>query len=89
MQCVPVLRLLNCRLASPLIDRQQLADHFQSEYRPSAVDYPFATTLHSKNMEETQTRHKKELKALDGEKRAAIKKAKALKGKKGKEALAG
>jgi hypothetical protein len=39
-------------------------------------------------MDEIQTRHKKELKALDGEKRAAIKKAKALKGKKGKEALA-
>lgn len=39
-------------------------------------------------MEETTTRHKKELKALEGEKRAAIKKAKGLKGKKGKEALA-
>jgi len=38
-------------------------------------------------MEEIQTCHKKELKAIDGEKRAAIKKAKALKGKKGKEAL--
>jgi len=32
--------------------------------------------------------HRKELKSFDGEKRAAIKKAKALKGKKGKEALA-
>jgi hypothetical protein len=38
-------------------------------------------------MEEIQSRHKKELKALDGEKRSAIKKAKALKGKKGKDAL--
>ncbi|KAL7565148.1 hypothetical protein ACA910_021526 [Epithemia clementina (nom. ined.)] len=38
--------------------------------------------------EEMETRHKKELKALDGEKRAALKKAKALKGKKGKDALA-
>jgi hypothetical protein len=38
-------------------------------------------------MEEVQSRHKKELKALDGEKRSAIKKAKALKGKKGKDAL--
>lgn len=38
--------------------------------------------------EELETAHKKALKALEGEKRAAIKKAKALKGKKGKEALA-
>jgi hypothetical protein len=39
-------------------------------------------------MEEIQSRHKKELKVLDGEKRSAIKKAKALKGQRGKEALA-
>lgn len=38
--------------------------------------------------EEIQSAHKKALKSLDGEKRAAIKKAKALKGKKGKDALA-
>mmetsp|Transcript_22706 Transcript_22706/g.43127 ORF Transcript_22706/g.43127 Transcript_22706/m.43127 type:complete len:282 (+) Transcript_22706:76-921(+) len=37
--------------------------------------------------EEIESRHKKELKALDGEKRAALKKAKALKGKKGKDAI--
>ena len=37
--------------------------------------------------EEVESRHKKELKALEGEKRAALKKAKALKGKKGKEAI--
>ena len=40
------------------------------------------------NQEEIETKHKKALKALEGEKRAAIKKAKALKGKKGKEAMA-
>ena len=39
-------------------------------------------------MEEIQSRHKKELKVLDGEKRSTIKKAKALKGQRGKEALA-
>jgi hypothetical protein len=38
-------------------------------------------------MEEVQSRHRKEVKAWDGEKRAALKKAKALKGKKGKDAL--
>jgi hypothetical protein len=38
-------------------------------------------------MEEIQSCHKKELKALEGEKRSAIKKAKGLKGKKGKDAL--
>jgi len=37
---------------------------------------------------ELTSAHKKALKSLEGEKRAAIKKAKALKGKKGKEALA-
>ena len=37
--------------------------------------------------EEMESRHKKELKSLEGEKRAALKKAKALKGKKGKEAI--
>ena len=42
----------------------------------------------SLSKEELETAHKKALKALEGEKRAAIKKAKALKGKKGKEALA-
>jgi len=41
-------------------------------------------------MEEAETRHRKELKALDGEKRAALRKAKGTggKGKKGKESLA-
>ena len=38
-------------------------------------------------MDDIQSRHKKELKALDGEKRSAIKKAKVLKGKKGKDAV--
>jgi len=38
-------------------------------------------------MDEILTRHKKELKSLEGEKRASLKKAKALKGKKGKEAF--
>jgi OTU domain-containing protein 6 len=38
--------------------------------------------------EEIETSHKKALKSLDGEKRAAIKKAKGTKGKKAKEALA-
>lgn len=38
--------------------------------------------------EELESSHKKALKALEGEKRAAIKKAKTLKGKKAKEALA-
>lgn len=37
--------------------------------------------------EELESAHKKALKALEGEKRAALKKAKALKGKKGKDAL--
>lgn len=39
-------------------------------------------------MDEIRTRQKKELKSLEGEKRASVKKAKSLKGKKGKEALA-
>lgn len=39
-------------------------------------------------MEEILGRHRKELKALDGEKRAALKKAKATKGKKAKDLLA-
>lgn len=39
-------------------------------------------------MEELQSQHRKELKALDGEKRAAIKKAKATKGKKAKDEIA-
>lgn len=39
-------------------------------------------------MEDTIARQKKELKALEGEKRAAVKKAKGVKGKKGKELLA-
>lgn len=39
-------------------------------------------------MEETQTRHRKEVKSLEGEKRAALKKAKGTKGKKAKEAVA-
>lgn len=38
--------------------------------------------------EEVEARHKKEIKALDGEKRAAIKKSKGTKGKKAKEAVA-
>mmetsp|Transcript_23538 Transcript_23538/g.65333 ORF Transcript_23538/g.65333 Transcript_23538/m.65333 type:complete len:293 (+) Transcript_23538:125-1003(+) len=38
--------------------------------------------------DELETSHKKALKSLDGEKRAAIKKAKGMKGEKGKEALA-
>jgi len=40
-------------------------------------------------MEELLVQHRKELKALDGEKRAAIKKAKATKGKKSKDEFAG
>ena len=39
-------------------------------------------------MEEIQARHRKELKSLEGEKRAALKKAKGTKGKKAKDALA-
>lgn len=42
----------------------------------------------SKTREDIETAYKKAVKALEGEKRAAIKKAKALKGKKGKDALA-
>mmetsp|Transcript_23495 Transcript_23495/g.65357 ORF Transcript_23495/g.65357 Transcript_23495/m.65357 type:complete len:316 (+) Transcript_23495:322-1269(+) len=42
----------------------------------------------SETQDQMESRHKKELKALEGEQRAATKKAKALKGKKGKEALA-
>ena len=38
-------------------------------------------------MEELQSKHRKELKSLEGEKRAAIKKAKSTKGKKSKELL--
>mmetsp|Transcript_21324 Transcript_21324/g.43843 ORF Transcript_21324/g.43843 Transcript_21324/m.43843 type:complete len:221 (+) Transcript_21324:103-765(+) len=38
--------------------------------------------------EEIESAHKKALKSLEGEKRAALKKAKGIKGKKGKEALA-
>jgi hypothetical protein len=34
------------------------------------------------------TRHRKELKALEGERRAAIKKVKGIKGKKGKDEVA-
>jgi hypothetical protein len=36
-------------------------------------------------MEEVQARHRKELKTLEGEHRAAVKKTKASKGKKAKE----
>lgn len=39
-------------------------------------------------MEKLEARHRKELKALEGEKRAALKKAKSTKGKQAKEALA-
>jgi hypothetical protein len=39
-------------------------------------------------MEELLAKHRKELKVLDGEKRAAIKKAKATKGKKSKDEIA-
>ena len=39
-------------------------------------------------MEEIAARHRKEVKALDGEKRAAVKKAKSTKGKKAKEEIA-
>ena len=42
----------------------------------------------AESKDELESRHKKEAKALEGEKRAALKKAKALKGKKGKEAQA-
>ena len=38
-------------------------------------------------MEELLSQHRKEIKALDGEKRAAIKKAKATKGKKSKDEI--
>jgi hypothetical protein len=38
-------------------------------------------------MEEAQSRHRKQVKALEGEKRAAVKKAKGSKGKKAKDAL--
>ena len=38
-------------------------------------------------MEELLSQHRKESKALDGEKRAAIKKAKATKGKKAKDEI--
>jgi hypothetical protein len=39
-------------------------------------------------MDELLAQHRKEIKALDGEKRAAIKKAKATKGKKSKDEIA-
>lgn len=44
----------------------------------------------SESREDMESRHRKELKALEGEKRAAVKKAKGRggKGKKGKEMLA-
>ena len=42
----------------------------------------------SESMEEIDARHRKELKALEGAKRAAFKKAKGTKGKKAKEDLA-
>jgi len=38
--------------------------------------------------EEIEARHRKECKALEGERRAAVKKLKATKGKKAKEAVA-
>ena len=38
-------------------------------------------------MEELLSQHRKEIKALDGEKRAAVKKAKATKGKKAKDEI--
>jgi NAD(P)H-hydrate repair Nnr-like enzyme with NAD(P)H-hydrate dehydratase domain len=40
-----------------------------------------------RKMEDILTRHRKEFKALDGEKRAAIKKAKTTKGKKAKDEI--
>jgi hypothetical protein len=40
------------------------------------------------SMDEIVSRHKKEVKQLEGEKRAALKKAKSLKGKKAKEETA-
>jgi hypothetical protein len=54
-----------------------------------AAFWKFAALTSKRKMskEEVEGRHKKELKAFDGEKRAALKKAKALKGKKGKEAV--
>jgi len=52
----------------------------------SKVVYSNMTSDESKD--QVETRHKREVKALEGEKRAAAKKAKALKGKKGKEAQA-
>lgn len=42
----------------------------------------------SKTREEVESEYKKAMKALEGEKRAATKKAKSLKGKKGKDAMA-
>jgi hypothetical protein len=45
------------------------------------------TAFAMESVESTITRHKKELKVLDGETRAAIKKAKGVKGQKGKELL--
>jgi hypothetical protein len=44
--------------------------------------------LDPESREEKDARHKKEVKALEGSKRATLKKAKGLKGKKGKETLA-
>jgi hypothetical protein len=41
----------------------------------------------TESREEMETRHKKELKAWDGEKRAAVKKAKGTKGKKAKDVM--
>jgi hypothetical protein len=57
--------------------------------QPCVVDVPFVQFLSyiEKTMEETQSRHRKELKTLEGEKRAALKKAKGTKGKKAKEVL--
>lgn len=56
-------------------------------YRCCSWKFAALTSKRKMSKEEVEGRHKKELKAFDGEKRAALKKAKALKGKKGKEAV--
>jgi hypothetical protein len=61
-------------------------DSLAKEHAASSTDAP---GVMEETREELEVRHRKELKALDGEKRAALKKTKATagKGKKGKDLL--
>ena len=55
---------------------------------PSATEPQQPQQHHDASVVEIESRHRKELKALEGERRAAVKKLKATLGKKAKDAIA-